>query len=113
MRAPQPVHLSGGRSADTIKASGRDTALTGRIHDRKRRLHHQHSTKSLQGWGRSIHVILFEQDGADQADDGGLVWKEADDIGAAFDLLVQPFQRVGGMQFCAVLGGKVSISIEV
>lgn len=37
---------------------------------------------------------------------------EADDIGAAFDLLVQPFQRVGGMQLCAVLGGKAHIGPE-
>ncbi len=35
---------------------------------------------------RALHgpfVILFEQDGADQADDGGLVGKDADDIGCA------------------------------
>ena len=43
-------------------------------------------------------VVLFEQDGADQPGDGGLVREDADDIGAALDLLVQSFQRVSRME---------------
>ena len=39
-------------------------------------------------------VVGLQQHGADQADDGALVGKDADNIGAPFDLLVQPFQRV-------------------
>jgi hypothetical protein len=35
-------------------------------------------------------VILFEQDGADQPGDAGLVGKDADDIGPPLHFLVQP-----------------------
>jgi hypothetical protein len=42
-------------------------------------------------------VVGLEQDGADQADDGCLGGKDADNVGAAFDLFVQAFQGV-----CAV-----------
>jgi len=35
---------------------------------------------------------LLEQHRADQADDRGLVGEDADDIGAAFDFLVEPLQ---------------------
>jgi hypothetical protein len=35
-----------------------------------------------------VHV---GQDGADEADDGGLVGEDADDAGAALDLLVESF----------------------
>jgi hypothetical protein len=40
-------------------------------------------------------VVLLEEDGADEADDAVLVGEDADDIGAALDLLVQPLQRIG------------------
>jgi NADPH-dependent glutamate synthase beta subunit-like oxidoreductase len=40
-------------------------------------------------------VVLFEQHGADQPSDAGLVGEDADDVGSPLDLLVQPFQGVG------------------
>ena len=40
-------------------------------------------------------IILLEQDGADQAGNGVLIGEDADDLGAALDLAVQPFQRIG------------------
>jgi len=40
-------------------------------------------------------VILFEHQGSDEADDGLVVGKDPDDVGAPLDLLVDPFQRVG------------------
>src|SRR5271156_608906 len=40
-------------------------------------------------------IVLLEQDGADQADNGLLIGEDADDLGAALDLAVQPFQRIG------------------
>jgi hypothetical protein len=43
-------------------------------------------------------VVLLEEDGADQAGDGGLVWKDADDIGAALDLAVEAIDRVCRVQ---------------
>ena len=39
-------------------------------------------------------VIEFEQHGTDEADDRGLVGEDADDIGAALDLLVDALDRV-------------------
>ena len=41
-------------------------------------------------------VVLFGEHGADQADQGGPVGKDADDVGAAADLAVQPFLGVVG-----------------
>src|SRR5947199_3110089 len=52
-------------------------------------------------------VVLLEQHRADQPDDRGLVGEDADDVGAAFDFLVEPFERVGAVQFTAVRLGKV------
>ncbi len=40
-------------------------------------------------------VVLFGEDRADQADDRGSVGEDADDIGAAADLLVEPLEQVG------------------
>jgi hypothetical protein len=39
-------------------------------------------------------VVLFGEQGADETDDGGAVGEDADDVGAAADLLVQPLERV-------------------
>jgi hypothetical protein len=39
-------------------------------------------------------VLLGEQ-GADEADDRGSVGEDADDVGAAADLAVEPLERVG------------------
>ena len=49
-------------------------------------------------------VVLLEEDGADEAGDGGLVGEDADDLGAALDLAVEPFERVGGVKLRPVLG---------
>jgi hypothetical protein len=40
---------------------------------------------------------LLEQDGADQPGDAGLIGEDADDIGAALDLLVEAFERIGAV----------------
>ena len=58
----------------------------------------QPTRKPLATRGRSIHIVLFEKHGADQADDGGLVREDADDVSAALDLLDQSFERVGAVQ---------------
>ena len=42
-------------------------------------------------------VVLLEEQGADEADDGGLVREDPDDIAAALDFAVEPLERV-----CAV-----------
>lgn len=40
-------------------------------------------------------VVLFQEDGADQAGDGRLVREDADDLGTALDLAVDAFERIG------------------
>ena len=40
-------------------------------------------------------VILLQEQGADQAGDGGLVGEDADDLAASLDLAVEPLQRIG------------------
>ena len=51
-------------------------------------------------------VGCFEEGGSDQAHDAVLVGEDADDIGAALHLPVQPLQRACAVQLGAVLGGK-------
>ena len=48
-------------------------------------------------------VVLLEHQCADEADYRGVIRKDADDIGPALDLLVDPFQRVGGRDLLPVL----------
>ena len=42
-------------------------------------------------------IVLLEQQRADQADDGSLVGEYADDIAAALDLAIEPFEWVGAV----------------
>ena len=48
-------------------------------------------------------VVLFEQDRANETDDCALVREDADHFGTSFDLAVDAFERVGGVQRDAVL----------
>ena len=48
-------------------------------------------------------VVLFEQDGPDESCDGGLVWEDADDVGAALDFADRPLDGIGGVQLGTVL----------
>ena len=68
----------GGQADDGIIAQGRDSFQ-------------RHVACSLH----SPLIVLFEQDCADQTDDGVLVGEDADDVGASLDLAVEPFERVG------------------
>jgi hypothetical protein len=58
-------------------------------------------------------VVLLEKHGADEADDGGSIRKDADDIGTAFDFLVQPLDRVGRVDLRPVPHGKVQIGQHI
>ena len=42
-------------------------------------------------------IVLFEQDRADEADDGVFIEEGADDVGAAFDLANKPLQWISGV----------------
>jgi hypothetical protein len=52
-------------------------------------------------------VVLLEQHRPDQPDDRGFIGENANNVGAALDFFVEPFQRVCAVQFAAVLLGKV------
>src|SRR5271165_32094 len=58
-------------------------------------------------------VVLFEQDGADQPDDGVVVGEDADDVGPALDLAVESFETVVGVDLRPVLGGKAHVGEDV
>ena len=47
--------------------------------------------------------------GANEPDDGIVVGEDADDIGAALDLAVEPLERVCGVDFRPVRAGEVHI----
>jgi hypothetical protein len=72
-----------------------------------------------QGVGRGIdlHVALlelpflvrFQQHGTDDAQNGLFRGADAADIGPAFHLLVQPFQRVGAVKLGSMRSGKAHV----
>ena len=55
-----------------------------------------HGFRHVAGALDGPFVILFQKDSLDEPDDCRLGGKDADDIGAAFDLAVEPFEAVGG-----------------
>jgi hypothetical protein len=56
--------------------------------------------------GDGPFVVLFGEDGADEPDDRRAVGEDADDVGAAADLLVQPLERVVRPELAPVLLGE-------
>lgn len=92
------VPWSGVVGADRHRAVRRGSAWSGchggqaddRIIPHRRDGFHCQGSGTLDG----PHVLRFRQLGADQADAGLVVWKDADDIGAALDLTVQALDRV-------------------
>lgn len=62
---------------------------------------------------RSIHVVLLEQDRADQAQDRCLIREDSDDVGATLDLLVETLDRVRRVQLGAVLAREGHVGEDV
>src|SRR3546814_13445541 len=58
-------------------------------------------------------IVLLQQQGADQAGDGGLVGKDPDHLAAALDLAVEALERVGGMELGAVLGREAHVGQHI
>ena len=58
-------------------------------------------------------VALLQEDGLDEPDDGVVVGEDADDLGAPFDLAVEPLESVGGMNFGPVVGGETHVREHV
>ena len=56
--------------------------------------------------------VLLDEDGADQAGDGVLVGEDADDVGSALDLAMEPFQLVGRVQLGPVLAGEAHVTVD-
>ena len=57
------------------------------------------------GFGRFPLVGSFREEGGEEAEEGGFVWKDAGDAGAAFEFLVDAFEGVAGAQ-AALVGGR-------
>ena len=51
-------------------------------------------------------VAGFGEDGRDEAQEGGFVWEEAGDAGAAFEFFVDAFEWVAGAQAALVVAGE-------
>ena len=51
--------------------------------------------------------------GADQADDGGLVGEDADDLGAPLDLAVEALQGIGAVELLSVRDGEGHVGQDV
>lgn len=51
-------------------------------------------------------VVLFEQQRADETNDGIVVGEDADDLCAALNLAVEAFDRIGAVELGPVLPGK-------
>lgn len=49
-----------------------------------------------------LFVVLVREDGADEANDGRVVGENTDDVAAALDLFVEPFERVVRPELAAV-----------
>ena len=73
----------------------------------------QQTREPLATRGRSIHVVLLEQDRPDQAGDRGLVGEDADHLGAALDLAVDALQRIGRVDLGPVLLGEAHVGEHV
>jgi hypothetical protein len=58
-------------------------------------------------------VVLLEQQGADEADEGGLVGEDADDFAVPLDFAVEAFERVCAVDLDPVLGGKAHVGQDV
>ena len=47
-------------------------------------------------------IVLFKQQCADEADDGGFIGEDADNLAAALDLAIEPFEWVGAVYLGAM-----------
>ncbi len=56
-------------------------------------------------------VVLLSEDGADEADDGGRVGEDADDVGAALDFLVEPFEWIVRPDLAPMLAGVGQVGL--
>jgi hypothetical protein len=58
-------------------------------------------------------IILFEQQCADESDDGSLVGEDADDVATPLDLAVEAFERIGAVDLGTMLSGEAHIGQDI
>ena len=58
-------------------------------------------------------IILLQHQGSDQSCDCGLVWKDADNVGPALNLLVEAFKWVCAVDLDPMLAGKALVGQHV
>ena len=58
-------------------------------------------------------VVLLQEQCSDQPDYRGFVGEDADDVAAAFDVGVEPFEGVGRVDLGAMLGGELHVGQHV
>jgi hypothetical protein len=58
-------------------------------------------------------IALLEEQGADEPCDGAFVWKDANNIGASFDLGIESLKRVGSVDLLGVRFGEAHIGEHV
>jgi hypothetical protein len=67
-------------------------------------------TQGSDGFQRNVagplDGVLLEQDRTDEACDGLFVGEDADDLGSALDLAINPFERVDGVDLGPVVLGE-------
>ena len=51
-------------------------------------------------------VVLFDDDAGREPEQGAVVGEDADDVGAAADLAVEPLQRIGAPELAPVVEGE-------
>ena len=56
---------------------------------------------------------MLHENGADEPHDGFLIREDADDVGSALDLLIQPLQRIRRMQLRSMLRGEGHVGEHV
>src|SRR5690348_16893186 len=64
----------------------------------------------------SLHcpfIVLFKQQSANQADNGSLVWEDADHLAAPLDLAVEPFEWIGAVYLGAMLCREAHVSQHI
>ena len=58
-------------------------------------------------------IILFEQQGSNEPNNGGFVGEDADHVAAPLDLAIETFQRIGTVDLGTVLGREVHIGEDI
>ena len=65
----------------------------------------------VAAFGDGPLVVLFEEDGSDEADHGGVVGEDPDHVRASLYLLVDPLERVRGRDLAPVRRGNAAYAV--